>query len=89
MRGTSRPISLIVVLLALSLLPASAGAQSPPPNPTAAAPAETQDADSGGDATVLAKTLQNPVGDLYSFPFQSNTNFNTGPHNLGARRNEL
>jgi hypothetical protein len=35
------------------------------------------DADS---ATALAKKLQNPVGDLYSFPFQNNTNFNCGPH---------
>ena len=26
------------------------------------------------------KKLQNPVGDLYSFPFQNNTNFNYGPH---------
>jgi hypothetical protein len=24
--------------------------------------------------------LQNPIGDLYSFPFQNNTNFNYGPH---------
>ena len=29
----------------------------------------------------LAKKLQNPIGDLYSFPFQSNTNFGFGPHN--------
>ncbi len=31
-------------------------------------------------ATALAKKLQNPVGDLYSVPFQSNTNFDYGPH---------
>ena len=31
-------------------------------------------------ATALAKKLQNPIGDLYSFPFQNNTNFNFGPH---------
>ena len=35
---------------------------------------------SDNDATALAKKLQNPIGDLYSFPFQNNTNFNTGPH---------
>ena len=29
----------------------------------------------------LAKKLQNPIGDLYSFPFQGNTNFGVGPHN--------
>ena len=32
------------------------------------------------DATALAKKLQNPIGDLYSFPFQNNTNFNVGPN---------
>lgn len=44
------------------------------------------DASSQGDtsqpsASDLAKKLQNPIGDLYSFPFQSNTNFGFGPHN--------
>ena len=33
------------------------------------------------DATELAKKLQNPIGDLNSFPFQGNTDFDTGPHN--------
>ena len=28
----------------------------------------------------LAKKLQNPIGDLYSMPFQANTNFNSGPN---------
>ena len=31
-------------------------------------------------ASDLAKKLQNPIGDLYSFPFQGNTNFGVGPH---------
>jgi hypothetical protein len=35
-------------------------------------------------STALAKKLQNPIGDLYSFPFQDNTDFNTGP-NKGTR----
>ena len=30
--------------------------------------------------TALAKKLQNPIGNLYSIPFQSNTNFNYGPN---------
>jgi hypothetical protein len=34
----------------------------------------------GESATELAKKLQNPIGDLYSFPFQLNTNFGVGPH---------
>jgi hypothetical protein len=29
----------------------------------------------------LAKQSQNPIADLVSVPFQSNTNFNTGPFN--------
>lgn len=37
-------------------------------------PAATQ------SASDLAKKLQNPIGDLYSIPFQSNTNFRTGPN---------
>jgi hypothetical protein len=37
--------------------------------------------DSSPDSdTALAKKLQNPIGDLYSFPFQNNANFNYGPH---------
>src|SRR4051794_15290811 len=58
--------------LALSLLSHAAAAQSAAPETTAAS--------SRDDATELAKKLQNPIGDLYSFPFQNNTNFNTGPH---------
>jgi hypothetical protein len=40
------------------------------------------DANSANDegASALAKKLQNPIGDLYSFPFQNNTNFNYGPN---------
>jgi len=60
-------------LLALSLLSVGAAAQSTPPTPP-------PDAGSADSATALAKKLQNPIGDLYSFPFQNNTNFNTGPH---------
>jgi hypothetical protein len=41
----------------------------------------SEQSDSAGQsATDLAKKLQNPVGDLYSFPFQNNTNFNYGPN---------
>ena len=68
-----RSITLGVGLLALSLVSFDAAAQS-------TAPATPPDAGSGDDATALAKKLQNPIGDLYSFPFQNNTNFNTGPH---------
>jgi hypothetical protein len=40
-------------------------------------PAQAAGSDS---AEELAKKLQNPIGDLYTIPFQSNTNFNVGPH---------
>ena len=51
----------------------------------AAPPAMAQDATptaapAAEYATDLAKKLQNPIGDLYSIPFQSNTNFNVGPN---------
>jgi hypothetical protein len=56
---------------------APAHAQQAQPNP----PPDTS-ADVGSeDATALAKKLQNPIGDLYNIPFQSNTNFSVGPHN--------
>jgi hypothetical protein len=50
---------------------------APAPMADAAKPADDAQ---GGDDTALAKKLQNPIGDLYSFPFQSNTNFQYGPH---------
>ena len=62
-------------LLALSLLSVGAAAQTAPPSPPA-----DDSSDANESATALAKKLQNPIGDLYSFPFQNNTNFNTGPH---------
>jgi hypothetical protein len=68
-----RVMTLSAALLALSLF--SFGAVAQPASPT-----PSPDAGSGDDATALAKKLQNPIGDLYSFPFQNNTNFNYGPH---------
>jgi len=35
--------------------------------------------DGGGDDGELAKSAQNPVGDLISLPFQNNMNFDVGP----------
>jgi len=60
-------------LVALPILSFSAMAQS-------AAPSPELDAAAGDDATALAKKLQNPIGDLYSIPFQTNINSNYGPH---------
>jgi hypothetical protein len=69
----ARLITLIAGLFALSLVSFGAAGQSTSPP----APPE---AGGEGDASALAKKLQNPIGDLYSFPFQNNTNFNTGPN---------
>jgi hypothetical protein len=58
-----------------------AQADSGPDKPAAvAAPNKSDDSPSGEDATALAKKLQNPIGDLYNIPFQSNTNFDVGPN---------
>jgi hypothetical protein len=69
----SRLVTLSAGLLALSLFSLGAAAQS-------AAPTAPPDASSADDATELARKLQNPIGDLYSVPFQNNTNFNIGPN---------
>ena len=64
------------LLLAASLLSVgtAARAQSATPAPSANAGSVPE------DASEVAKKLQNPIGDLINVPFQSNTNFNTGPH---------
>jgi hypothetical protein len=43
-------------------------------------PSPSGDHPASDDATELAKKLQNPIGDLYSVPFQNNINFNAGPN---------
>ena len=48
--------------------------------PDAVAPARTGHAEPSEDED-LAKKSQNPIADLVSVPFQSNTNFNAGPFN--------
>jgi hypothetical protein len=50
------------------------------PQPDAASDDPSTGAAAGESATDLAKKLQNPIGDLISVPFQSNTNFNVGPN---------
>jgi len=77
----SRLANLKAGLLALTLMSAAASAHAQSPA-TSAVP----EAASASDETALAKKLQNPIGDLYSIPFQSNTNFNYGP-NKGTQEN--
>lgn len=68
-------------LIAASLLAsASARAQEAQQAQPDAGAAKPSDDTAGQSTTDLAKKLQNPIGDLYSFPFQSNTNFGYGPH---------
>jgi hypothetical protein len=60
-------------------------AHSPANLGVAAGPADQSTSADNSDstnesATALAKKLQNPIGNLYSIPFQSNTNFNYGPN---------
>ena len=52
--------------------------------PDTVAPARTvhsAERSEGSEGEDLAKKSQNPIADLVSVPFQSNTNFNTGPFN--------
>ena len=67
---------LAAVLAACLLVFAPAHAQQAAPDTAAAGPADDT---AGQSASDLAKKLQNPIG-IYSFPFQSNTNFGVGPH---------
>jgi hypothetical protein len=79
--GTRPLIALGVGLLALSCLSVGARAQSSAPNPAPGVNVGDQASDaSNEDASALAKKLQNPIGDLYSIPFQNNINFDTGPN---------
>jgi hypothetical protein len=71
--------ALLATILATMTLAGFMSARAEPAAP-AAAPAPGDDT-AGQSASDLAKKLQNPIGDLYSFPFQSNTNFGVGPHN--------
>ncbi len=71
----------------LALLAGAARAQQQPDAPTppdASAASAATDAsassDDQQDASALAKKLQNPIGNLISVPFQSNTNFSVGPN---------
>ena len=73
-------VALAMGLLVLPSLASVALAQTAAPaTPPAVRLPPPEDA-TGEDDTALAKKLQNPIGDLYSFPFQNNANFNAGPH---------
>jgi hypothetical protein len=73
MIGMPHSVTLSASLLGLLVLSLGAAAQT-------AAPTPPPDASSDDEATAIAKKLQNPIGDLYSFPFQNSTNFNYGPN---------
>jgi hypothetical protein len=73
----TRKNGLAALLVTALLVGAPARAQQVAPVTGAATPADDT---AGQSNTDLAKKIQNPIGDLYSFPFQSNTNFGFGPH---------
>ena len=81
---TGTPCWLAALAAAFLLASAPVGAQQGPVEATQSAKASdgaAASSDAAGESnTDLAKKLQNPIGDLYSFPFQSNTNFGVGPH---------
>jgi hypothetical protein len=62
-------------LLGLSIIWSGAFAHAEPSAPEMPAGDSIPESD-----TAIAKKLQNPVGDLNSIPFRSETNFNYGPH---------
>jgi hypothetical protein len=67
-------ISMVAFVVGLAM---QARAEEPPTSE--AATASTEAAPSSDSAEDLAKKTQNPVADLYSFPFQDNIGFNYGP----------
>ena len=74
--SVTRSNLLWTLLLIVSVLSINGAvrAQTSTPDPTMNVSGEPQ------NASELAKKLQNPIGDLINVPFQSNTNFNVGPH---------
>ncbi len=70
----------IIAALLSTLLAAPALAQNTPANPPVRPAAGGPPPAAEQSASDLAKKLQNPIGDLYSFPFQNNTNLGYGPH---------
>ena len=76
MTPMKKPAMLAVILAATAFASlVSAQAQQAPLDAD-----KPTDSSGGESASDLAKKLQNPIGDLYSFPFQGNTNFGVGPH---------
>jgi|SRR5208337_2367859 len=72
-----RKHGLLAVLALFALGVASPHAQQDAPDASAGKPGDDT---AGQSDTDLAKKIQNPIGDLYSFPFQNNANFGAGPH---------
>lgn len=78
-RTTAAAVAFLSVILFVATAPrARAQTQSESGAPDIRIPAAADDGEQ--DATALAKTLQNPFGDLYNMPFQNNTNVPFGPY---------
>jgi hypothetical protein len=76
-----RLIKLSAGLLALSFVSFGATAQSTTPAPPPAVRVQPEATNSADDATELAKKLQDPIGDSYSFPSKNSASFNISPDN--------
>lgn len=74
--SVTRSTLLWTPLLTVSVLSirGAARARNSTPDPMTNASGEPQ------NASEIAKKSQNPIGDLISVPFRSNTNFNADPH---------
>ncbi|HTV66569.1 MAG TPA: hypothetical protein VMD98_13250 [Bryocella sp.] len=70
----------LVVIGTLSCSLVHAQSASQPAGPEVRVNLEAPQPQAAGDVGALAEKLQNPIADLISIPFQSNTNFNVGPH---------
>ena len=80
-RSITLTAGLLILLVHSVGAAAPTAAPVPPPDQGPVVNVGDQGSETNQDATTLAKKLQNPIGDLYSFPFQNNANFNYGPHN--------
>src|SRR6516225_7123060 len=72
------------VCLALAALvciaPSPRAAAQQPPSSSLQVHVDATPSSAPDESAALAEKLQNPIADLISVPFQSNTNFNVGPN---------
>ena len=80
MKTSKNGLAALFLTALLACAPARAQQAAPDTGAADASDYAPGDDRAGQSNTDLAKKLQNPIGDLYRFPFQNNTNFDYGPH---------